>query len=128
MRPLTLSLASDISAGIVGSTAVEEQDGTPQPTEFSLAQNYPNPFNAGTLISYSLPSAGPVILDIFNIHGQRVAALDQGVQTTGMHTVSWAGLNAEGRPLASGIYFYRLRLPGEERGVEQQTRKMLLLR
>ena len=126
--PYTMVLASDVSAGIVGSTAVEEQAGTPQPTEFSLAQNYPNPFNAGTLISYSLPSAGPVILDIFNIHGQRVATLDQGVQTTGMHTISWAGLDAEGQPVASGVYFYRLRLPGEAQEGQRQTRKMLLLR
>ena len=45
-----------------------------------------------------------------------------------MHTVPWTGVDAQGRPLASGIYFYRLRLPEEEQGIEQQTRKMLLLR
>ena len=122
---LSLILASP---AIVGPTAVEEQAGTPQPAAFSLAQNYPNPFNAGTLISYSVPSASRVILDIFNIHGQRVAAMEQGLRAAGTHTVSWTGLDAEGRPLASGVYFYLLRLPGEAREVEPQTRKMLLLR
>ena len=69
-----------------------------------------------------------MILDIFNIHGQRVAAVDQGLRAAGTHTVSWTGLDAEGRPLASGVYFYLLRLPGETRKVEPQTRKMVLLR
>ena len=122
---LSLILASP---AIVGPTAVEEQAGTPQPAAFSLAQNYPNPFNAGTLISYSVPSASRGILDIFNIHGQRVAAVDQGLRAAGTHTVSWTGLDAEGRPLASGVYFYLLRVPGEAREVEPQSRKMLLLR
>ena len=116
------------NSAMVGDTAVEEQAGTPQPAAFSLAQNYPNPFNAGTLISYSVPSASRVILDIFNIHGQRVAAVDQGLQAAGTHTVSWTGLDAEGWPLASGVYFYLLRLSGEAREVEPQPRKMLLLR
>ena len=126
--PHTMILASDDSFEGMGFTAVEDQAAAPQPTEFSLAQNYPNPFNAGTLISYSVPSASRVILDMFNIHGQRVATVDQGLQPAGTHTVSWTGLDAQGRPVASGIYFYRLRLPDKERGVERQTRKMLLLR
>ena len=126
--PHTMILDSEASAAIIGVTAVEDEAVTPQPAAFSLAQNYPNPFNAATLISYSVPSASRVILDMFNIHGQRVATVDQGSQPAGTHTVSWAGVDTQGRPLASGVYFYRLRLPGEERGVERQTRKMLLLR
>lgn len=116
------------SGAIVGDTAVEEEAGTPQPAAFSLAQNYPNPFNAGTLISYSVPSERRVILDIFNIHGQRVAAVDQGLRSAGTHAVTWSGTDVQGRPLASGAYFYRLRFPGGEREVEGQRRKMLLLR
>ena len=126
--PTAFILASAASAGIVRPTDVEEQAGTPQPAAFSLAQNYPNPFNAATLISFFVPTESRAILDIFNIHGQRVAALDQGWRPAGRHTVPWSGVDAQGRPLASGVYFYRLRLPGEARGVEGQTRKMLLLR
>ena len=125
LYPRTIIVASD---DVVLSTAVEEEAGLPQPTAFSLTQNYPNPFNAETLISYSVPSASRVILDIFNVSGQRVAAVDQGMRSSGVHAVRWSGVDAVGRPLASGIYFYRLRLPGKARGVEQQTRKMLLLR
>ena len=114
--PKTLVLSSAASAAIIGATAVEEQAGTPQPAVVSLAQNYPNPFNAETLISYSVPAPGRVILDIFNIHGQRVAAVDQDLRAAGMHTVSWSGVDAQGRPLASGVYFYRLRLPRRSAG------------
>ena len=126
--PSTFIFSSAASAAIIGATAVEEQAGTPQPAVVSLAQNYPNPFNAATLISYSVPSAGRVILDIFNIQGQRVAAVDQGLRAPGMHTVPWNGVDAEGQPLGSGVYFYRLRQPDEVQGIEPQTRKMLLLR
>ena len=130
---MSLRLATDVRSEIMRrrNTAVEEQAGATQPAAFRLAQNYPNPFNAGTQISYSVPTAGPVVLDIFNIHGQRVAALDQGLRAAGRHTVFWTGFDAGAQPLASGVYFYRLRLPGEtqEGGeVERQTRKMLLLR
>ena len=110
------------------SSAVEEQWGTPRPAAFELAQNHPNPFNAETLISYAVPHASRVLVDVFNLNGQRVAVLDQGVQAAGVHAVRWAGVDALGRPLASGIYLYRLRLPGEAPGVERETRKMLLLR
>ena len=123
--PKPIIVASD---DIALATAVAEQAQTSQPAAFSLAQNYPNPFNAATLISYSVSSASRVILDIFNINGQRVAAVEQGLRSAGTHAVSWTGVDAAGRPLASGIYFYRLRLPDAERAVEQQTRKMLLLR
>ena len=123
--PKPIIVASD---DIALATAVAEQAQTSQPAAFSLAQNYPNPFNAATLISYSVSSASRVILDIFNINGQRVAAVEQGLRSAGTHAVSWTGVDAAGQPLASGIYFYRLRLPDAERAVEQQTRKMLLLR
>ena len=126
--PRTFVLASGASAGILGETSVEEQASAPRPEAPALAQNYPNPFNAETLISYSVPSEGRVVLDVFNIHGQRVAAVDQGLRAAGTHTLRWAGVDAGGRPLASGVYFYRLRRPGGAGEVEGRTRKMLLLR
>ena len=98
------------------------------PEAFSLAQNYPNPFNASTLISYALPSAGLVALDIFNARGQRVASLDEGMRPAGAHAVRWSGIDAAGRPLASGVYFYRLRLPRATPEVVLETHKMVLLR
>ena len=109
-------------------TPVAEETQAPLPEAFSLAQNYPNPFNASTLISYALPSAGLVALDIFNARGQRVASLDEGMRPAGAHAVRWSGIDAAGRPLASGVYFYRLRLPRATPEVVLETHKMVLLR
>lgn len=73
------------------------------PTTFSLGQNYPNPFNPMTIFKYSLPVDAHVRLTIFNLLGQEVATLADGVQAAGFKSVTW---NANGYP--SGVYFYRL--------------------
>jgi hypothetical protein len=88
------------------------------PTEFALSQNYPNPFNPRTVVGYSLPYAGSVRLEVFNVLGQSVAVLVDGVMPAGYHQAEYA---AEGLP--SGIYFYRLTHPA---GAE--TKKMILLK
>ncbi|MDE2813956.1 MAG: fibronectin type III domain-containing protein, partial [Gemmatimonadota bacterium] len=88
-----------------------------------LQQNAPNPFNSQTVLSYFLPTAGPARVEVFALTGQRVATLRQGPQSAGHHRLHWNGLDAEGRPLASGIYLYRL---ATDFGV--LTRKLMLLR
>lgn len=88
-----------------------------------LQQNAPNPFNSQTVLSYFLPAAGPARVEVFALTGQRVAVLRQGSQSAGHHRLHWNGLDAEGRPLASGIYLYRL---ATDFGV--LTRKLMLLR
>jgi hypothetical protein len=88
-----------------------------------LEQNYPNPFNPSTAITFELPKAQEVELKIFNSLGQEVASLVSGRQRQGTHMVFWNGLNQQGQPVASGIYFYRLKTDNFT-----QTRKMLLVR
>jgi hypothetical protein len=73
------------------------------PAGFSLAQNYPNPFNPSTSISFVLPTASAVRLEIYNMIGQKVTTLVDGVLNAGQHTVTWDGHEA-----SSGIYLYRL--------------------
>ena len=99
------------------------QDRLGQPDSPQLQQNAPNPFNSQTVLSYFLPTAGPVRVEVFSLTGQRVAVLRQGPQSAGHHRLRWNGLDAEGRPLASGIYLYRL---ATDFGV--LTRKLMLLR
>ncbi len=88
-----------------------------------LRQNAPNPFNSQTVISYFLLATGPARLELFALTGQRVAVLSRGQQKAGRHRLSWDGRDDEGRPLASGIYLYRL---VTDEGI--RTRKLTLLR
>jgi uncharacterized repeat protein (TIGR02543 family) len=109
----------------VSKTAVGEPitANSPQPTSFQLEQNYPNPFNPGTSIRYSLPQAGEARVTIYNIYGQTVSIPVNGFQSAGTYTFDWQAMDAQGYPLPSGVYFYRL-----EAGSFVATRKMTLLR
>jgi hypothetical protein len=73
-------------------------------------QNYPNPFNPSTEISFVLPKASPVELNIYNLKGQKIRTLISG-ETLGkdkLHTVVWDGKDSNGQPASSGIYLYKL--------------------
>ena len=61
-----------------------------------------------TWIRYRLSSASPVILKIYDSEGQEVRELVNGSQKRGEHEVSWDGRTFQGKPAASGIYYYRL--------------------
>ena len=97
------------------------------PQEFALRQNYPNPFNPSTTIPFSVPAAEvgtlPVSVDIFNALGQRVRLLLDGAVQPGYHRAVWDGRSGSGQPLATGIYFYRVRV-----GEMVQVRKMTLVK
>ena len=73
-----------------------------------LQQNAPNPFNSQTVIPYFLLEPGAARLEVFALTGQRVAVLNQGPQQAGHYRLRWDGRDREGRPLASGVYLYRL--------------------
>lgn len=102
-------------------TDVDENE--TMPLSFDLYQNYPNPFNPTTSISFSLQDGGKVILDVFNVLGQKVKTLLRGQLPTGEHTIEWDATDDRDKKVASGVYFYRL--TSEKRS---QTRKMVLLK
>jgi hypothetical protein len=109
------------AANLVPTAVLEEQV---QPGRFALGQNYPNPFNSGTLIRFSLASdQAQVVLEVFDLAGQRVATLLQGPLPAGQHQFQWQGRDQAGRDLATGVYLYRLRA-----GSAVETRRLLLLR
>ncbi len=103
----TLSTASDPTA----------------PLTWHLEHNYPNPFNAGTSIRYTVATAGPVRLDIFDVLGRHLRTLTDGYREAGSHTVHWDGLNEQGFSIPSGTYFCRLQGKGQT-----LLRKLTLLR
>jgi M6 family metalloprotease-like protein len=88
------------------------------PFVLEVQQNYPNPFNAATTIPYLISREGPVVLEIYNVLGQKVLELDQGWKEKGSHLAS---LTPDG--FSSGIYFFRLR-----GAAVSQTRRFTLIR
>jgi len=79
--------------------------------EYVLSYNYPNPFNPTTTINYALRDRGIVQLSIFNQMGHLVRQLIDGAdQPSGNYAVVWDGRNETGALVASGLYFYTLRV------------------
>ena len=78
------------------------------PNEFSLEQNYPNPFNPGTKIRFALPEKSHVTVEVFNTIGQSVMVLVDDYLTAGVKEITWNGVDASGKQVASGIYLYRI--------------------
>ncbi len=111
------------------SGTVDVAEGTPSgvPSTFELRQNYPNPFNPATQIQYGLPAQSRVTITIYNIMGQEVARLFDGVQSAGYHEVLWNGTGTKGEAIASGMYLYKLEATGGNNSFTE-TRKMLLLK
>jgi len=77
------------------------------PERFALYQNYPNPFNPSTSIKFALPEQSDVTIEIFNILGQRVAIVSEGLMPAGYHSASW-----DGSKVSSGIYYYKISAGG----------------
>jgi len=90
---------------------------------YSLGGNHPNPFNPETNISFTLPVRTHASLTIYNIVGKRVITLASSEMNAGTHTVHWNGRDEAGNPVASGIYFYRLKTRDFD-----QTQKMVLMK
>jgi len=100
------------------TVGVDEEVGSEVPEAFVLHQNYPNPFNPTTTIAFSVPEAGRVKIDVFDLTGRLVATVVDGVYLPGSHTVTF-----DARNLSSGVYLYRL-----QSGTQVITQKMTLVK
>ena len=102
------------ASAVAGETATT-------PTAFALGANYPNPFNPATTIPLAVPaSARNVDLTIYNVLGQPMRRLWTGPLSAGEHELTWDGRDARDRPVAAGVYMYRLQVDEQTR-----TRKMV---
>jgi hypothetical protein len=83
----------------------------------------PNPFTEGTRMTFALVRSVPVGLRVYDVRGRLVRTLVDGRVEAGLHEARWDGRNADGRAVASGVYFAQLRTPEATR-----VRRLLLLR
>ena len=88
------------------------------PDNFSLKQNYPNPFNPSTTIEFSIKENSNMTLSVYNILGQKVAALINQPMSAGVHSVQFNASN-----LSSGIYFYKLSAGENSKVMEMELLK-----
>jgi CotH kinase protein/Lamin Tail Domain/Chitobiase/beta-hexosaminidase C-terminal domain/FlgD Ig-like domain/Divergent InlB B-repeat domain len=96
--------------GVINDVYVFADDQNPiLPNNVVLYPNYPNPFNPVTTIKYSLPEDTSVTLGIYNVKGQLTKLLINEFQTKGQYTIDWDGNDNNGKPVASGLYFYRIK-------------------
>ncbi|HOD54205.1 MAG TPA: T9SS type A sorting domain-containing protein, partial [Candidatus Cloacimonadota bacterium] len=93
------------------------------PKVTAIQSIYPNPFNPETTVQYSLHKADRVEIEIYNIKGQKVKTLINEQQNAGHYQVSWQGKDSNGKSVASGMYFCRLKTTSKT-----LTRKMMLIK
>jgi len=88
------------------------------PSAFAVEQNSPNPANPTTTISFTLPEAGNVTVEVFNVAGQKVDTLVNDFMDSGRHSLVW-----DGSTVSTGVYFYTV-----TSGEFSRTMKMTLLK
>ena len=93
------------------------------PKDFALYPNYPNPFNPSTTIGFSMASSADVTVSVYNVLGEQMSVLVQGMRSAGYHTVQWNARDDQGKQLTSGVYLLTMRT-----GAFIAMKKMLLVK
>lgn len=115
-NPVVLNSAS---SGVSIITGVENETGVP--VEYALGQNFPNPFNPSTTIKFAIPAEGRVVIQLYDIMGERVAVLLDETKNAGYHSIQFNTSDING--LTSGVYFYRINA-----GSFVETKKLMLMK
>lgn len=102
------------------ATGIEDETA---PNKFELLDNYPNPFNPQTNISFKLPEAAHVQINVYDVLGRFVETLLNERVEAGTHTVPWKAASKSGRELSTGVYFYQIKA-----GDFNQVKKMMFLK
>lgn len=115
--------AAETTIPLTGVGGIVANDDLVNPVLTALGSNYPNPFNPTTTISYSIRETTPVEIYIYNMLGQKVKTLVSGTVEAGNHSVVWNGQDNNNRPVASGVYFFKMHA-----GKYTSTKKMILMK
>jgi hypothetical protein len=119
LRQLTLDGVENYSRVLTVAPDARSAGGRGAEQEFALSQNYPNPFNPQTEIRFSVPAPEQTTLLVYNMLGQVVATLFDGVAEPGQEYA----VRFDGSDLASGTYFCRL-----TSGSQTSMRRLSLLK
>lgn len=91
---------------------------------FEIGPPRPNPSVGAVTLSFRLGATAPVEAAVYDARGRRLADWQLGEFAPGTtHAWTWDGRDAAGRRAATGVYWVRLKIPGN-----QETRRVLLLR
>lgn len=96
----------DIAGGVVGIRDQDRPGGAM--TGFRLLGTYPNPFNSSLSFEYLLPTPGRLNLTIYDLAGRPVFHQGWKDMQAGRRLFRWAGTDETGRPVPTGVYFFRL--------------------
>jgi len=97
----------EITELIVANSYAEVFVDLPLAASFSLSKAYPNPFNPTTTMTLTIPVAGEMQVDVYNLLGQSVAILTSGYKDAGIYNLIWDASDA-----ASGVYFVKANADG----------------
>ncbi|NUM72646.1 MAG: T9SS type A sorting domain-containing protein, partial [Ignavibacteriaceae bacterium] len=112
-------LRSDaVKAMFISEVLSADENDQNRPKEYMLQQNYPNPFNPSTMITFSVPKESRVEIKLYDILGQEIRSLFDGVKQPGIHSVMF---DASGLP--GGIYIFTM-----NSGNFNMSKKMVLLK
>jgi immune inhibitor A len=116
-----MTMVADLIVGLSAGIFDPAEDLLPGSVE--LLQNYPNPFNPSTTIEFSVLAGSYLVLEVYNIAGQKVRTLYDGYAEPGTQSVTWDATDNDGRPVATGIYLYKLNTDDQD-----NSKKMVLVR
>ena len=100
-----------------------ESDEENIPSSNDKLSNYPNPFNPSTTISYKIANSGNVLIEIFNIKGQKIRTLVDGKYKSGSYSTVWDGINESNIEVSTGIYYCKLKS-----GNQESVKKLMMLK
>ena len=106
-----------------GGVLVTGIGNTPPASVVTLRSNYPNPFSTATTFEIDLSADADVTVDVYDVAGRRVRHMDVGRLSAGARGLPFNGAGNDGRPLPSGVYFYRVSANGAT-----VTQKMVIAR
>jgi hypothetical protein len=115
---LVVTLRARLTGGIVAV------GGGSRPGQTRLYAPFPNPLTRGSTLRFDLARAASVRLEVFDLHGRRVAVVADRAYEPGRYDLSWSGRDVSGHVLGSGLYFVRFSVPG----LAAQTTRLAIVR